>query len=113
MSIGGVISPGCALWPDHMGWWGQSVKVRRSSACRGNEWGSWGVGMGMDTSSELHIGTGAYEGAVWDGKRWIRGGEVVRIGPWQKTTLPGKVFLLAVAAAVCGSVGWAITTVMI
>lgn len=52
-------------------------------------------------TQQLHTtGTGAYEGAIWDGKRWVRDGEVVKVGPWQRTSWGWKSLFVALAAGV-------------
>ncbi len=42
-------------------------------------------------------GTGKYEGFVWDGRRWVNPVtmEVGRFDPWQRTSLPWRIVLVA------------------
>jgi hypothetical protein len=57
-------------------------------------------------------GTGKYEGATWDGRRWVVDGEEMKVGPWSRTGPIGRAFLLTLFAALILLVSWPIAMVM-
>jgi hypothetical protein len=49
---------------------------------------------------------GDYEGATWDGKHWIREGQVVKAGPWDNTSTAWKVVIVSAAAIAILAISW-------
>lgn len=54
------------------------------------------------------VGTGKYEGYVWDGRHWVDPFTMKhgKFDPWQRTSLPWRIFLIAVALVFILGLSW-------